>query len=303
MSKALKIIFMGTPDFAVPALQALIDSKHEVIAVYTQPPRPKGRGHKLQESPVHEAAKKAGIRIYTPDNFKQEEILKEFEALGSDAAVVAGYGMILPQRILDAPVHGCLNIHPSLLPRWRGTAPIPYAIWKGDKETGVCVMRLVKKMDAGPVLACESLPIAQHTTTQDLNNKLWPMGGKMIVHTLDCIAAGGLLDIQEQKKEEATYTEKLSKEDGRIYWIQSAEEIDRQVRALNPWPGTFTEEYKVKAVALSDQHTDKPAGTILDKKGHIACGDGSVLQLLTIQPPDKKPMDFISALNGGYVSL
>ena len=324
MKETLKIIFMGTPDFATAALQALIDSEHEVIAVYSQPPRPKGRGHKMTPSPVDHLARMHGIPVYTPKSLKSAEAQTEFAALEADVAIVAAYGLILPGGVLKAPKYGCLNIHASLLPRWRGAAPIQYAIWQGDKESGVTIMQMEEGLDTGPMIAKTTTPITGDTTASTLHDTLAADGAALLLEVLADIKN---LKAEAQDDDLSTYASMLSKDDGRIDWQQQAEEIDRQVRALNPWPGAFTEwegervkilkvnvilsEVEGSPSAAGDPSTslryaqddDVEPGTILDKHGHIACGDGTVLQLLKIQPAGKKPMDFVSAVNGGYVKL
>ncbi len=300
VNKPLKIVFMGTPDFAVPALQALIDSPHEVIAVYSQPPRPKGRGQKVVPSPVHALAGEHGIPVYTPQSLKKGEALEEFKALNADVAVVAAYGLILPPAALEAPRYGCLNIHASLLPRWRGAAPIQYAIWAGDAESGVTIMQMEEGLDTGPMIAKTTVPITPNTTSSMLHDQLAVQGAELILKVLENIEA---LKAEVQDNSLSTYASMLKKEDGLIDWSKPAAEIDRQIRALNPWPGTYTPDFKIKEALLTDEKTDRKPGTFLDKKGHIACGGGSVLQILKLQPAGKNPMDFASALNGGYVSL
>lgn len=299
----LRIIFMGTPDFSVQALQALIDSPHVVVGVYTQPPRPKGRGHKVIPSPVDHLASTHDIPVYTPESLKSAGAQEEFKSLNADVAVVAAYGLILPKAILDAPRYGCLNIHASLLPRWRGASPIQHAIWQGDHETGITIMQMDEGLDTGDMIAKRSVAITSDTTTSVLHDQLSALGAEMITKTIGQLAGDALPPAEPQHNEQSSYAPMLQKSDGHIDWTRPAVEIDRQIRALNPWPGTFTDDFKIKSAVLSDQTTDKVPGTILDKKGHIACGDGSVLQLMQIQPPGKQAMDFVSALNGGYVYL
>lgn len=303
MNKPLKIVYMGTPDFAVPALKALHESGHEITCAYTQPPRPKGRGHKVQCSPVHEYADKQGIPVSHPKSLKTKEAQEEFAAHNADLAIVAAYGLILPKAILDAPKHGCINIHASLLPRWRGASPIQHAIWKGDDESGVTLMQMDEGLDTGPEISKRSLPITEQTTAQTLHDALADLGGGMVIDAVNTIAKEGALQVTAQDEANSTYASLLQKSDGLIDWGNSAEEIDRQIRALNPWPGTFTGDFKIKAAALQEQKTTLAAGIIINKQGHIACGDGSILQLQIIQPAGKKAMDFASALNGGYVKI
>lgn len=305
----LRVSFMGTPDFVVCALEALAQSGHEVVCVYTQPPRPKGRGQELKNTAVHQSAERLGIAVRTPLSLKNPDDIKEFQALELDAAVVAGYGMMLPQAVLDAPRLGCLNIHPSLLPRWRGTSPIQSAIWAGDETTGVCIIRLVQQMDAGPILARKTIPIEQTTTATELNSKLWPMGAALVVEVLDAYSKCLVFPEEIQDEEESTYGGKLTKDHGQINWTQGAVQIDRQIRALNPWPGVFSsvngKRFKITQSAVTAERADDlmEAGKILNKQGDILCGNGSVLRLVKIQPEGKAAMDFASALNGNYIKI
>ena len=303
MNKPLRIAFMGTPDFAVPALAALHKGSHEVVCIYTQPPRPKGRGHKVQPSPVHIYADEHDIPVLHPKSLKKLPEQEEFAAHNLDVAVVAAYGLILPKAILDAPKYGCINIHASLLPRWRGASPIQHAIWKGDALTGVTLMQMDEGLDTGPQIMERPVEIRATTTAQSLDDELAALGGVMIEEAIEKLAAQGYLHSTPQDDSQSCYAPLLKKEDGKIDWRQTAAQIDAQIRALNPWPGTYTSDFKIKEAALTDQKTDKSAGTILDKKGHIACGEGTVLQLKSLQPAGKKPMDFASALNGGYLEI
>lgn len=309
MTHKLKIIFMGTPDFAVPALERLIDSGHEVIAVYTQPPRPKGRGQQVQNSPVHDVAIRHGIPVFTPRSLKKDEqARKEFLTLNADVGVVAAYGLILPKDILEGPRFGCLNIHGSLLPRWRGASPIQHAVWKGDAESGNCIMRMEEGLDTGAVIARRAVPIRPETTATSLYSELSALGAIMIHEVIDRIAVDQALPpLKPQDDARATYAPMLRKEDGLIDWSQTAQAIDCQIRGLNPWPGVFTFNGKghrlkiLEAVPVSEQTTKDP-GVMIDRKGHVACGNGTVLKLVRVQPDNAKPMDIAAALNGGYVS-
>ncbi len=307
-TNALKIVFMGTPDFAVKALDKLISSKHEVIAVYTQPPRPKGRGHKLQPSPVQIRAKKNGIPVYTPQKFKKNaKAIEEFQSLNADVAVVAAYGLILPKEVLDAPKHGCLNIHASLLPRWRGAAPIQYGIWKGDSKSGVTIMQMEEGLDTGPMIAKEEILIDDKTTAQSLHDALSDIGSSMIVGIIDELAEKRDLKSQKQDDELSTYASMLKKEDGVIDWNSRAIEIGRQIRALNPWPGTFFQKdgvtFKIKEAHYVSEKTEENSGKLLSKDGKVACGDNSILLLQTIQAPNGKSMNIEAAINGGYLTV
>ncbi|MCI5060659.1 MAG: methionyl-tRNA formyltransferase [Alphaproteobacteria bacterium] len=304
-TKPLRIAFMGTPDFVVPTMRMLHMGAHELVCVYTQPPRAKGRKQEFHHTPVHDAADALGVDVRHPVNFKDERDVKAFEELNLDIAVVAAYGLLLPQSILDAPKLGCLNIHPSLLPCWRGPAPIQYAIWKGDKETGVSVMQLEKAMDAGPVIAQERVEIAPRDNFTSLNETLWQKGNELLAHTLDNISHSGEVRSAAQDHDQATYCKLLTKEQGRIDWNQSAVEIDRQIRGLNPWPGTWCMDasgrrLKILEARVSDEKREGLARTIL-QDGKIICGEESALQLTEVQPENKKPMDIVAAINGGYI--
>jgi methionyl-tRNA formyltransferase len=277
----MRIIFMGTPDFAVPALQALLASEHDIIAVYTREPKPKGRGMKLQKSPVHLLANEHNIPVYTPKSLKKSKAAQaEFAALNADIAVVAAYGLILPQEVLDAPRHGCLNIHGSLLPRWRGASPIQHAIWKGDSETGITIMQMDAGMDTGDMLLKKTVPITQQTTSMSLFNDLSTLGGEAILETLSNLDR---LTAEKQDEAQATYAPMLIKVDGEINQDASPQEIDRQIRALNPWPGTFVQGRKGRVKILS---------------AHL---DDSKLIYDMVQPEGKSKMGYQAAKNGGYL--
>lgn len=306
MSKQLRIAFMGTPDFSVPALKALISSRHKIVCVYSQPPRPKGRGQHVQESPVHEAAKVAGIEVRTPLNFKKDEDIAAFMALELDVAVVAAYGLILPKSILDAPVHGCLNIHASLLPRWRGAAPIQRAILEGDTETGITIMQMDVGLDTGPMIKKKSVPIRPSTTAQSLHDMLSAVGSAMIVDVIDSLADNGKLDATAQPEEGFTYAKMLKKEEGKIDWSKPAAFIDRQVRAFNPWPGTWCEGEKGRRLKILEAipmpfKSEEAAGTVIDEDGVVVCGDGATIKLEALQPESKNPMTIANAYSGGYL--
>ena len=306
MSKKLRIAFMGTPYFVVPTVQALLDSTHELVCIYTQPPRAKGRNKQLEETPVHKYGEGADIEVRHPINFKSKEDVQAFEDLNLDIAIVAAYGMLLPEPILNAPKHGCINIHPSLLPRWRGPSPVQYALWKGDTETGVSLMSLDKGMDTGPLLAQETTE-TRDKNFDELNLELWQKGTRLLINALDDLAQSGTLKTMPQSDDGVTRCKLLTKEDGHIDWSQTAVEIDRQIRGLNPWPGTwcFDETGKRLKIFQADVETYKAqgkSGTVLES-GNIICGDNSVLSLKKIQPENKNSMDVKSALNGGYLKV
>ena len=275
---------MGSPEFAVPALRALQGSGHAVAAVYTQPPRPAGRGHAVRPSPVQLEAERLGLPVQTPARLRGNEAAQaEFAALRLDAAVVAAYGLILPPAMLAAPARGCLNIHASLLPRWRGAAPIQAAILAGDPETGVTITQMDAGLDTGPILLREAVPIGPETTAAELHDRLAKLGAKLILRALADDPA------PQPQPEGATSAPKLGREDGRIDWSREAAELDRRVRALNPWPGTFTTLNATTLKVLAAQPVageggrGGPPGTVLDSAFTVACGAGALrLQLVQI---------------------
>jgi methionyl-tRNA formyltransferase len=305
--KNLRIVYMGTPDFAAAPLQALLDHGFNVICVYSQPPRPKGRGQQVQPSPVHALAEKNGIPVRNPLSLKKDpKAQEEFIALGADLAVVAAYGLILPKAVLDAPAYGCVNIHASLLPRWRGASPIQHAIWAGDAKSGICIMRMEEGLDTGPVLLAREVALHPATTASSLHDELSALGAAMIVEIAHEFAKGHMPRAVPQNNDDATYAPMLKKEDGRIEWARSAAEIDRQVRALNPWPGTYAllpngKRLKVLSVETVPEEFAQPPGTVVDRIGHVSCGHDSGLRLLQVQPENGKPMAMLAAINGGHI--
>ena len=268
---------MGTPDFAVPALVALHEAGHDVACVYTQPPRPAGRGKKLQPSPVHRKANELGIEVRHPTSLKSEEAQAEFAALQADVAVVAAYGLILPQAILDAPKYGCLNIHASILPRWRGAAPIHRAILAGDEETGVTIMQMEAGLDTGPMLAKVMTPI-NAKTTGELTEELAELGANAMVGVLNDLEH---LTAIPQDDDAATYAPKIDKAEARIDWSKSAEEIERLARGLAPFPGAWFELNGARVKLLRAELTESPGnpGEVLDDEFAIACGSGAIRPL------------------------
>lgn len=304
--KPLRIVFMGTPDFAVPALR-LLARHHEVIAVYSQPPRPKGRGQQVQLSPVHAAAEDMGIPVFNPLSLKKDAAAQGvFAAHDADVAVVAAYGLILPQAVLDAPRLGCLNIHASLLPRWRGASPIQHALWHGDAQSGVGIMQMEAGLDTGPVLAERAVTLHDTTTAQSLHDELAALGGALIGETLHRLAAGETIAPTPQDAARVTYAPLLHKDDGRVVWAQDALHLDRQIRALNPWPGVWTmtaagKRMKILQAAPANLSFSVAPGTVADRLGHVACGDGTTLRLIRVQPENGKPMDAAAAINGGHL--
>lgn len=304
MSHPLNIVFMGTPPFAVAALDALVSAGHRIVAVYTQPPRPAGRGYALQKSAVHDYADAHGLPVFTPKSLKKDADARAvFAAHGADVAVVAAYGLILPQDVLDAPAHGCINIHASLLPRWRGAAPIQRAILAGDSESGICIMQMEAGLDTGPVLLSAQTAITDTTTAATLHDDLAAMGGRLIVQALAQLNA---LTPRAQPQDGATYAHMLGKDDGRIDWSRGARDIERQLRALTPWPGVWClrsngQRLKIIAAESAPGTTGSTAGTLL-AGGLVACGDGSSLHLVSVQPENKKAMSARDALNGGLLT-
>jgi len=298
----LKLIFAGTPDFAARHLAALLSSGHEVVAVYTQPDKPAGRGQKLTASPVKELALAHDLPVYQPASLRNEAAQTELAALGADLMVVVAYGLILPKAVLDTPRLGCINVHGSLLPRWRGAAPIQRSIWAGDAETGVTIMQMDVGLDTGAMIRKVTCPIASDETSASLYDKLAGLGPQALVDTLDAMAAGDTA-AEPQDDALANYAEKLSKEEARIDWSMDAVAIERCIRAFNPWPISWFDvagqTVKVWQAEVVAQDHGQAAGTLLkaDKQGiEVATGQG-VLRLLTLQPPGKKAMSVSDLLN------
>jgi methionyl-tRNA formyltransferase len=293
----LRLAYMGTPDFAVPALLALIDAGHEIAAVYSQPPRPAGRGHKLQPSPVQRAAEERGLPVRHPVTLRTPEAQAEFASLGLDAAVVAAYGLILPRPVLDAPRLGCFNIHASLLPRWRGAAPIHRAILEGDAETGVTIMRMEAGLDTGPMLLAESVAIGPQTATPELHDALAALGARLIVPAIADVAGGRAVETP-QPEAGVTYAAKIGPEDGRIAWADAAM-VDRQIRALTPKPGAWFDHAgeRIKVLAAVPAAGRGEPGTVLDDQLTVACGRGAI-RLVRLQRPGKAPVAARDLLNG-----
>lgn len=289
----MKIVFMGTPDFSVPVLNALAE-RHDILAVYSQPPRPAGRGKADRPSPVQARAEALGLPVRHPVSLRSEVAQAEFAALGADVAVVVAYGLILPQAVLDAPRLGCLNIHASLLPRWRGAAPIHRAIMAGDAETGVCIMQMQAGLDTGPVLLREATPIGAEETTADLHDRLSAMGARLICAALDALP----LPATPQADEGVTYASKIDKAEARIDWTQSADVVDRQIRGLSPFPGAWCDMggERVKLLRSRVAKGQGAPGEILHGLT-IACGSGAV-EITLAQREGKRPMTPADFLNG-----
>lgn len=291
----MRIIFMGTPEFSVPVLDALVQAGHEVVAVYSQPPRPAGRGKKDRPSPVHQRAAALGLEVRHPTSLRSPEAAADIAALNADVAVVVAYGLILPQQILDAPKYGCLNIHASLLPRWRGAAPIHRAIMAGDADTGVCIMQMEAGLDTGPVLLQQATPIAKEETTGQLHDRLSEMGAELIVSAL-----GTLQDLKPTPQPEVgvTYATKIDKAEARVDWSAPAVDVDRLIRGLSPFPGAWCEVNDERVKLLRSRLADGtgPAGKVLDDFT-IACASGAV-EVTRLQRAGKKPMETVDALRG-----
>ena len=292
----MRIIFMGTPDFSVPVLEALVDAGHDVVAVYSQPPRPAGRGKKDRPSPVQSKAEALGLTVRYPVSVRTDEALAEFQALNADIAVVVAYGLILPQSILDAPKKGCLNIHASLLPRWRGAAPIHRAIMAGDEEAGVCIMQMEAGLDTGPVLSRHTVSIGESETTQQLHDRLSDIGATAIV---DALAQVDRLDAQPQPNDGVTYAAKIEKSEAVIDWSKPAIEVDRLVRGLSPFPGAWFEMNgtRVKVLGSTLVEHSGTAGCVLDDELTVACGEGAI-RLTKLQRAGKSAQDAEQFLNG-----
>jgi methionyl-tRNA formyltransferase len=291
---------MGTPDFAVPALARLLEAGHDVATVYSQPPRPAGRGHKLQPSPVHMFAESRSLGVRTPVTLRGPEAQADFVALGVDVAVVVAYGLILPKPILAAPRLGCLNIHASLLPRWRGAAPIQRAILAGDTETGITIMQMDEGLDTGAMLLQERTAIGADDTGASLHDRLSAMGAHMIVAALDGLARGKLSPTP-QPAEGVTYAAKLTREEARLDWRKPAAALERQVRAFDPWPGAWfevgNERVRVLKARVGGKVSAAP-GTVRSGSLSVVCGDGIALDLVEVQRAGRKAMGAAEFLRG-----
>ncbi|MCA0250596.1 MAG: methionyl-tRNA formyltransferase [Proteobacteria bacterium] len=301
----MKIAFLGTSAFAVPALRALVEAGHDVAVVYTRAPKPAGRGQQERKTPVHELADQLGLTVHTPRSLRSDDEAASFRALDLDAAVVVSYGHILPKSFLDAPVLGCINIHGSLLPRWRGAAPIHRAILAGDAETGVTTMRMDEGLDTGPMLLAESTPISAADTAESVHDRLAELGARLIVSTLDGLMRKSI-DAVVQPEEGVTYAHKLGKEEGVLDWRRPAAEIERKIRAFHPWPGTSFEAPKdngverIKVLEATLTLAGGTPGTVsIARDGFpvVTCGVGG-LKLLKLQRPGKSAQSADAFLRG-----
>jgi methionyl-tRNA formyltransferase len=298
MAAPLDLVFMGSAEFGLPALKALLAAGHRIKAVYAQPPKPAGRGQREKACPIHAAALELGIPARTPKSLRAAAEHESFAGLGADAAVVAAYGLILPRPILETPRLGCLNIHASLLPRWRGAAPIQRAILAGDSETGVTIMQMDEGLDTGDILLAEKIPIGGATTAGGLHDALARLGARLIVRALEGVAAGTLA-ATPQPAEGAVYAAKLSRDEGRLDWRKPAALLARAVRALDPWPGTWFEKdgKRIKVLAAKDVAGEGSPGTVLDDSPTIACGAGA-LRLVRLQRGGRAAMAAADCLRG-----
>ena len=296
----LRLIFMGTPEFAVPTLLELVTQGHEIAAVYTRVAKPAGRGMKLQQSPVEQEAHRLGIPVLTPSTLKTPEALKEFRSHHADAAVVVAYGMILPQAILDAPKLGCFNLHASLLPRWRGAAPINRAIMAGDAESGVMVMKMDVGLDTGDVAMAERLPVTDTMTASDLHDALSRLGADLMVRAMAALERGGL-QLTKQSEQGVTYAAKIDKAEARIDWSKPARAVLRHIHGLSPFPGAWSEiagdAARVKILRCELTKGTGAAGVVLDDQLTIACGEGAI-RIVELQRAGKAPMKAADFLRG-----
>ena len=292
----MRIIFMGTPDFSVPVLDALVGAGHEIVAVYCQPPRPAGRGKKYRPTPVHARAAALGLNVRHPTSLKSDDEQASFAALNADVAVIVAYGLILPRPILDAPIQGCLNIHASLLPRWRGAAPIHRAIMAGGAQTGICIMQMDAGLDTGPVLLRQATDIGAEETTAQLHDRLSNMGAGLIVEALVNLPN---LTPEPQPANGVTYATRIDKSEARIDWTRPAVDIDRHIRGLSPFPGAWTEVAgdRIKLLASRLAEGRGTPGEVLDDHLRVSCGEGAV-ELLRLQRAGKVAQDRETFLRG-----
>ncbi|MBD8878305.1 methionyl-tRNA formyltransferase [Roseibium polysiphoniae] len=306
----LRIIFMGTPEFSVPTLMEIVGHGHDVVACYSQPPRPAGRGMELKKSPVHEAAESFGIPVFTPASLKDSEEQQKFADLDADVAVVVAYGLLLPKAVLEAPREGCLNLHASLLPRWRGAAPINRAIMAGDVETAVQVMRMEEGLDTGPVCMSETVAIGDNTTAGELHDQLSGLGGDLMVRALAALSRGALNQMP-QTETGVTYARKLSKDETRIDWALGAKVVHDHIRGLSPFPGAWCEmmladkSERVKVLRSQLAEGTGSAGEVLALDGNgpvVGCGAGAV-RLVQVQRAGKKAVSGEDFLRGATLSV
>ena len=294
----MRVVFMGTPVFAVPTLQALHEAGHEIVAVYTQPPRPAGRGQKEQISPVHQYAQAHGLPIFTPEKLRSPESQAQFKAHNADIAVVVAYGLLLPKPILEAYPRGCINVHPSLLPRWRGAAPLQRTIMAGDTQTAIVIMQMDEGLDTGDMLLVERYDIPEGTNAGMLHDHLSEEAGYLIIEAIDALAKGTLKPVP-QPKEGATYAKKLTREDVAVDWSRPADEVYHHILGLTPYPGSTFQlgDETLKLLNASLEKGSGQPGTTLDDQLLVACGNGAI-RITAVQRPNKKRMTAAEMLNG-----
>jgi methionyl-tRNA formyltransferase len=300
----LRIVYFGTPQFAVPPLARLLSSDHRVVQVVSQPDKPKGRGHRLVPTPVKETALAAGVRVSQPERLRDDEFLRSLSALEPDLGVVAAYGKLLPEALLQIPRLGMVNVHGSILPRWRGAAPVHRAVIAGDSETGITIMRVVKELDAGAMLAIRRRPIGPDETSVEVEHDLARIGADLLVETVDALAMGSVTETP-QPEEGITYASKLTKEESAVSWTEPAFRIHNLVRGLQPWPLVAARLAGVRVLvhrtALTDDVSDAPGGTVVQASGDtlaVAAGDGRVLRIVSLQPEGRRVMsarDFLAS--------
>lgn len=300
----MRLIFAGTPDFAAVALEALLNTHHTLVGVYSQPDRPAGRGRKLMPGPVKQVALNAGIPVFQPESLKTEEAQKELANLRADVMIVAAYGLILPKNVLTLPTLGCLNIHASVLPRWRGAAPIQRAIAAGDSESGITIMQMDEGLDTGAMLLKVTTPINSDDTGGSLHDRLADMGGQAIVEALELLEKGDLIP-EAQNNDLACYAHKLSKEEGHINWTDTATAIERLIRAFYPWPGTYgnlsQQRIRIHQATVLNDESGQPPGTVVQREREgidIACGTGT-LRITRLQLPGSRAQSVNDLINGG----
>lgn len=299
----MKIIFMGTPHFAVPTLSHLIDSDNEVVAVFSAPPKPKNRGMRLTPSPVHELAEKHNIPVHTPKSLRTEETMEIIDAIEADIIIIVAYGFIIPKNILESKKYGCLNLHPSSLPRWRGAAPLQRTIIAGDESTSVCIMQMDEGLDTGDVLLRKDFDLEDRITLTHLHDKCADIGAKMMIEVLNNI--DDIIPVK-QTDDGLVYADKLSKEESKIDWSNSAHSIDCKIRGMNPWPGVYFthngNNIKVLEAEYTDAKHNSTPGSIIDSSLNIACGNGA-LKLLKLQLPGKSALNTEDFLKGYKIEV
>ncbi|MEC7834676.1 MAG: methionyl-tRNA formyltransferase [Pseudomonadota bacterium] len=305
----MQLIFFGSSQFSVTALQALLDHDHEIVTVYTQGAKPSGRGHRDVLSPVHQYALEKNLTVRTPKNFRDKSEQEKFSKFKCDLGIVVAYGILLPEAILNIPLHGCINVHASLLPRWRGAAPIQRAILSGDKKTGVTIMQMNAELDAGDILRSKGIAISLDTNFLDLERTLSTLGSDLLIETINNLH----MDRRKSKKQSSQgviYAKKIRKNEGKIDWSDSAGDIERKIRALNPWPGVWFEDnvndsktmIKIHSAKVVNGKSGKKAGIVLDEKLTVACGNDA-LRILTLQRSGKRIMTVAEYLRGNSIPI